>query len=141
MSLLVYDIHDLVDRFLTPNDLLAAELRPVAVGGTYIPGQSEVPATTQRVSPGLPEKVTNFTRSENVDMLIRLVQECVDSESWRDNGGQVGTIREFGGLLVVNQLPENQRQVERVLANLRKMRTAIDRGDPERGKGIDLLKK
>ena len=139
--LLVYDVHDLVDRFLTPNDVQAAELRPVGVGGPFSPGQPEAPSTTQRVNPGSPEKVTNFTRQENIDMLIWLIQEYVDANSWRDNGGSLGAIRELGGLLIVNQLPENQKQVERVLRNLRKMRAAIDRGDPDRGKGIDLLKK
>lgn len=133
MSLLVYDVHDLVDRFLTPNDLQAAELRPVGVVGPFSPGQP----TTQGATLTLPD----ITRQENVDMLVRLLQECVDNESWRDNGQGGGAIRELGGLLIVNQLPENQRQVEQVLRNLRKMRAAIDRGDPDRGKGIDLLKK
>ena len=119
----------------------AAELRPVGVGGPFSPGQPEAPSTTQRVNPGSPEKVTNFTRQENIDMLIWLILEYVDADSWRDNGGSLGAIRELGGLLIVNQLPENQKQVERVLRNLRKMRAAIDRGDPDRGKGIDLLKK
>lgn len=133
MTLRVYDVHDLVDRFLTPNDLQAAELRAVGVVGPFSPGQP----TTQGATLTLPD----ITRQENVDMLVRLLQECVDYESWRENGKGGGAIRELGGLLVVNQLPENQKKVERLLANLRKMRAAIDRGDPDRGKGIDLLKK
>jgi hypothetical protein len=138
---LVYDIHDLVERFLTPNDLLAADLRPLVGGGPMRAGQPAPPSTTQRVNPALPERVTNFSRQENIDMIFRLIEECVDADTWRDNGGQIGNLKELGGLLVVTQLPENQKQVEAVLRNLRRMRDAIDRGDPDRGKGIDLLKK
>ncbi len=82
-----------------------------------------------------------YTRQENIDMLTHLIEECVDPNSWRDNGGQIGAIKELGGLLLITQLPESQKQVESLLKNLRAMRTAIDRGDPDRGRGIDLLKK
>jgi hypothetical protein len=141
---LVYDVHDLVERFFTPNDLEAAGLRPSVLtgpAGTRQTWQPVPPSTTQSTNPALPGIVTNFSRQDNADMLIRLIQETVNSNSWRDNGGQIGAIREIGGLLVVTHVPEGHQQVESILRNLRKMRAAIDHGEPDRDKGIDLLKK
>ena len=138
---LVYDIHDLADRFLSPNDLSGGKSLPFDAEVPLVPGQPTPPTIPQRENPVPPEKVTAFTRQGNVDLLTRLILACVDPNSWRDNGGQIGAIKELGGLLLVTQLPAAQKQVESLLKNLRAMRTAIDRGDPDRGRGIDLLKK
>jgi hypothetical protein len=62
------------------------------------------------------------TRTELVDSIVKLIQDTVASESWKDNGGNVGSIRELSGQLIVTQTPENQRQLVRLLEQLRETR-------------------
>lgn len=60
-----------------------------------------------------------LTHQEVVDQLAKTVTDLVDPESWRDNGGNVGAIRELMGLLIVTQTPENQKKVKDTLTALR----------------------
>lgn len=62
------------------------------------------------------------TRQDLVDSIIQLIQDTVARDSWRDNGGNIGAIRELGGQLIVTQTPENQRQLVRLLEQLRETR-------------------
>ena len=61
-------------------------------------------------------------RQELVDAIIKLIEDTVSSDSWKDNGGNVGSIRELGGQLIVTQTPENQRSLVRLLEQLRETR-------------------
>ena len=61
-------------------------------------------------------------RQELVDQIIRLIEDTVSTDSWKDNGGAVGSIRELGGQLIVTQTPENQRSLVRLLEQLRETR-------------------
>src|SRR4051794_3623260 len=38
--------------------------------------------------------------ADMVDSYIKLIEDTVNTETWRDNGGDVGMIRELNGLLV-----------------------------------------
>lgn len=62
------------------------------------------------------------TRQELVDEIIQLIQDTIASDSWKDNGGSVGSVRELQGQLIVTQTPENQRQLVRLLEQLRETR-------------------
>lgn len=62
------------------------------------------------------------TRTELVDQIIQLIQDTIATDSWKDNGGPVGTLRELQGQLIVTQTPENQRQLVRLLEQLRETR-------------------
>jgi general secretion pathway protein D len=62
------------------------------------------------------------TRQELVDSIIKLIQDTVASESWKDNGGTVGSLRELSGQLIVTQTPENQHQLVKLLEQLRETR-------------------
>jgi type II secretory pathway component GspD/PulD (secretin) len=62
-----------------------------------------------------------------VDALIKLIEETVDAPSWRDNGGAVGMIREFGGMLVVTQTAENHRKIKDLLNQLPEQQSRLVR--------------
>src|SRR4029077_16079526 len=62
------------------------------------------------------------TRQELVDAIIKLIQDTVASETWKDNGGTVGSLRELSGQLIVTQTPENQHQLIKLLEQLRETR-------------------
>ncbi|HVT90213.1 MAG TPA: hypothetical protein VHD56_15280 [Tepidisphaeraceae bacterium] len=61
-------------------------------------------------------------RQQQVDLLIQTIEENVDRESWRDNGGSVGSLREYNSQLIVTQSPENHRQIVKLLEKLRETR-------------------
>jgi general secretion pathway protein D len=63
-----------------------------------------------------------MTREERVDAIVKLIQETVDPNSWRDNGGQVGAVKELSGQLIVTQTADNQRQLINLLEQLRETR-------------------
>ena len=58
------------------------------------------------------------SRQEIVDTVTKMIEDTIDTESWKDNGGSVGSLREILGLLVVEQLPSNQKRVQDLLEEL-----------------------
>ena len=64
------------------------------------------------------------TRQDLVDSIIKLIEDTVATDTWKDNGGTVGSLRELpgSGQLVVTQTPENQRLLVALLEQLRETR-------------------
>jgi general secretion pathway protein D len=113
----VYDIRDLIvniQDFDDPPDFQINQGSQAGGGGGG--GQSLFGGT------GAQDDQAGGTRAELVDQIVSLIQDTVASDSWRDNGGQVGTIRELSAQLIVTQTPENQRQLVRLLEQLRETR-------------------
>src|SRR5439155_22038256 len=54
-----------------------------------------------------------------IEQLVRIITETVAPELWRDNGGAVGSIRTWDGLLIITQSPKNHEAIERLLAEMR----------------------
>ncbi|HEX8911354.1 MAG TPA: hypothetical protein VF796_03265, partial [Humisphaera sp.] len=54
-----------------------------------------------------------------IEDLVRLITESIAPDTWRDNGGTGGSIRPYGGRLIVWHRPDGHRQVRRLLALLR----------------------
>jgi hypothetical protein len=55
----------------------------------------------------------------SVDELMKLITDTVDPTSWREAGGNAGTIRGLNGMLVVTQTPDAQKRIEDLLKTLR----------------------
>jgi hypothetical protein len=70
--------------------------------------------STQSVTPSSGK----ITLADADEMLVKLVEDTVESETWKDNGGNIGSIREFGGSLIVTQTAHNQDEVEALLDKL-----------------------
>jgi type II secretory pathway component GspD/PulD (secretin)/tetratricopeptide (TPR) repeat protein len=112
----VYDIRDLivsVADFDNPPDFQINQSSQAGGGGG---GQSLFGGTGQQ------DDQAGGTRDDLVASIIQLIQDTVARDSWRDNGGSVGAIRELSGQLIVTQTPENQRQLVRLLEQLRETR-------------------
>ena len=62
------------------------------------------------------------TREEQTERIIDIIQETVATDSWRDNGGDVGALEEYNGQLIVTQTSENMREVVSLLGKLRETR-------------------
>lgn len=59
------------------------------------------------------------TSEEATEAITKLIEDIIATDSWKDNGGNVGALREFNGLLVITQTAENQKKVEQFLVELR----------------------
>ena len=71
------------------------------------------PATTREKS---------MTRQDRVNMMIRLIKETVDPDSWRDNGAHLGAIQELSGQLIVTQSADAHMSLQNLLLQLRETR-------------------
>lgn len=63
------------------------------------------------------------TRKEKIGEMIALLQKTVDPDSWRDHGGDVGSVQELNGSLIVTTTPRNHAQITGLLAKLREIRS------------------
>ena len=62
------------------------------------------------------------TRQELIDQITDIIQEQVDPEGWKDNGGDTGAIQELNGNLIITNTARNHRQIEGLLTQLRAIR-------------------
>jgi Flp pilus assembly secretin CpaC len=111
----VYDIRDLIinvpDFDMPPN----FQLQGSTAGGSG--GNQQLFNSTQQNG----QTGTNV-RADLIANITKLIQDTVASESWKDNGGNIGSIRELAGQLIVTQTPENLRSLARLLEQLRETR-------------------
>ena len=63
------------------------------------------------------------TRAQMVTEITQLLENTVARNSWIDNGGTVGSIREINGQLVITQTPGNLEKVSGLLKKLRETRS------------------
>jgi general secretion pathway protein D len=71
---------------------------------------------------GNEDSTSGATRAELIEQIISLIRDTVDTNSWKENGGSVGAVRELNGQLIVTQTPENQRALVQLLSQLRETR-------------------
>lgn len=59
-----------------------------------------------------------ISREEVVEQIYKLITDLVASDSWKDAGGVIGSIREMGGVMIVEQTPANIREIRIILEGL-----------------------
>lgn len=99
----VYDIRDIVPAIVDPD----SDDDPIPT--TMAAGSG---AQTQ-AAPG---------RMELIDQVTKLIEDCVEPESWKEAGGKYAEIHELGGRLIIVQSPECQRLVADLIEQLRESR-------------------
>ena len=57
--------------------------------------------------------------------LMQLLEDTVDRESWRDNGGNIGAIRATGSLLVIQQTRKAHGQIQQILNDSKKIKNLL----------------
>ncbi len=110
---LSYTIDDGVVTISTREDLYSSKYQTVRVYNVR---------DFLTVDPQYPLQIAAAISQEHVNNLIDTLKSIVAPDTWRDNGGSVGSIRELDGLLIVNQINDNQIAVEQLLAELRAAR-------------------
>jgi beta-lactamase regulating signal transducer with metallopeptidase domain len=106
----VYDIRDLL--VMTPD---------------FIPGEGLLglspttkPSEPRPDQPGdKRDEELRKTRAALVNDVVQLITETVATDTWKDNGGSTGSVRELSGQLIVTQTPENHLELVRLLEQLR----------------------
>lgn len=58
--------------------------------------------------------------TQRMELLIKLLTDTVSPDTWRDNGGNVGTIQSLGHRLVITQTDVNHDRIAQLLEDLRK---------------------
>jgi hypothetical protein len=89
------------------------------------------------------------TQKENAEIIMEMIQTVVDTYSWSEHGGDMGTVRFYAGQLVVSQTPENLAKIKRLLDLLAAARSSTVRieayflrvpsAGPEREAASDLI--
>lgn len=114
----VYDVRDLIEPVPTvPRSL----------------GFDESDMTISLKFPGRDARVTTLfddedydsreTREEKIERLTTLIQDFVGPQAdWAAYGGEIGSLREFDGDLILKTTSENHEEIERLLSALRIMR-------------------
>lgn len=69
------------------------------------------------------DALTGKERTERVDSLISVIQDTAARDSWRDNGGSVGSVREFNNKLIISQTTRAHQQIQDLLTRLREKPT------------------
>lgn len=79
---------------------------------------AQTTAQTSVVASSGPANGSAPSVQEKLDSLIKLIEDTVDPNSWKDNGGTIGTLRVLGRQLVVSQTADNQHAVQMLLDSL-----------------------
>lgn len=99
VAIRMYDVRDLIDMIRIEPEVATAATRPV---------------NRDAIKPR-----TVSTSEEAAEELIRLIEDTVDTDTWKDNGGSIGMIRELAGRLIITQTPANHRKIVNLLRTLR----------------------
>ena len=65
-------------------------------------------------------------RQQRSDELVKTIKDFIDHDTWKDNGGAVGTINEADGKLTVTQKPAGHRHIAALLQTMRNARASKD---------------
>ncbi|MFO0832979.1 MAG: hypothetical protein U0637_14200 [Phycisphaerales bacterium] len=118
-AIVIYDIRDLiveVPNYTNSYELdLQQALQQAGQGGG---GGGQSPFTQQNQG----QEEQRRTLQERTQEILDIITTNVDSEGWRENGGDVGYIQQLGGLLIITNTPANHRSINGLLAKLREYR-------------------
>lgn len=114
-SLVIYNIQDLL--FDIPNylEVPQIDLQSVLQQGQ---GGGQTPFNDAQDQ----DDADRPTREEKIRQIVDILQQNVDFEGWRDNGGETGTLQELNGSLIITNTPRNHREIVGLLSKLREIR-------------------
>ena len=110
----IYDISDFVQK----NWQTRVGQEPIhqsLFDETREPGRREFSVCSARCSGLRPHAGDILIGAEAVSQLL----QAIDPESWREQGGNIGYVRVYGPLLVVQQTSKTHAEIEALLATLR----------------------
>jgi type II secretory pathway component GspD/PulD (secretin)/tetratricopeptide (TPR) repeat protein len=118
-----YDINDLL--FVAPDYNNAPSLDISSAGqGQSAGGGGGGGSSSQNLFSGgtnTQDTANNNNREQRIDEIKQYIQQNVDPNSWKDSGGDVGSVSSspLRAILLITQTPENQHKIVSVLDSLR----------------------
>jgi len=120
----VYDVRDLIEsdasfhakRIVAASATVRSALAAAAAAGPS-GSPATAPATTQSAARIDPQHEQYL---DSVERLKQLLTSTIDAESWRENGGTVGSVMEFNGQLVVSHSAAAHGRIAKLLDDLRR---------------------
>lgn len=117
-TLAIYDIRDLIVEVPDYPDAPELDLQQALQasqqgggGGGQSPFQEEGETDVER-----------RTLAERTQEIIDIITTNVDTDGWRENGGDTGYIQQLAGLLIITNTPANHRSIHGLLSKLREYR-------------------
>ena len=121
----VYDVRSLIAPI--PDFPLEGSLH----GQAFASAPGDAPAATGFASGGATTQVGNTLfgggianvqetadERQNVEWLAKLITDTIDADSWKDNGGAIGIMRQLHGALIITQTGQNQNAIATFLRQL-----------------------
>ena len=103
----VYNVRDLIARYCANH-------------------RASVATTQSNQAATQPDPAEAASAEEAAQAIADIVERFVGTDSWKDNGGSIGNLREFNGLLVISQSRSAHREIEQLLHKLRAGETPLD---------------
>jgi type II secretory pathway component GspD/PulD (secretin)/tetratricopeptide (TPR) repeat protein len=114
-----YNITDLLIEPTNATDIPTVDLQQIYAQANLRNNKADPFAA--KASDGREQGLT--PRHDRVRKITDLIQTTISPESWRENGGDVGSLSELSGTLVVKQTPKNHREIQGLLTKLREIRS------------------
>jgi hypothetical protein len=111
VTMRIYDVRPLIEHAIAVKRALAASTGASTADQPILGGQGG--GRSQTSDPE--EDGEHYSFDEEMENLATYIRETVDPDSWRDNGGSTGMMREWAGRLIVQHTPEGHRRVEAAL--------------------------
>lgn len=109
----IYDVRDVVA------DIIRFHLLPPPAPATQPITQTSARADPSSIGAVSRRPDAPMTIQEAVDELVKVIEDDVDTDTWKDNGGSVGSIRELAGRLIVTTTPATHHKLVALLRTLR----------------------
>jgi hypothetical protein len=121
----MYDVRDLIAEFRDYR--LSESPRGAAFADGPAPAEMNYPAMSGGSGSFPPQQSSGPSREERVESLVKGIEDVVASDTWKDNGGSVGAIRENFGTLAVTQTLPNHKLLQQYLDQLSERASAMVR--------------
>jgi type II secretory pathway component GspD/PulD (secretin) len=115
----VYDVASFLQRVTDYPYRGMASAKSIAMGEAAPQMGMEAEGMGAGMLHGTAPKSKGKSSEDQEEELVTLIKETVDPESWRDNGGSVGSARILHSMLIVTQTEENQQALGELLSQLR----------------------
>ncbi len=119
-TLVIYNIQDLLFEIPNYPDVPQIDLNNVlqqASSGGGGGGQSPFTGVNNQQN-----QVDPQARERRIRQIIEIIQQNVDFDGWKDNGGETGALQELNGSLIITNTPKNHREIVGLLSKLREIR-------------------
>jgi type II secretory pathway component GspD/PulD (secretin) len=117
-TLAIYDIRDLIVEVPDYPDAPELDLQQ-ALQASQQGGGGGGQSPFQQEGDEDPERRTLAERTQEI---IDILTTNVDTDGWRENGGDTGYIQQLSGLLIITNTPANHRSIHGLLSKLREYR-------------------